>query len=251
MDELEYTYQNKRHCVGSHKFTDLNRFKDVWGLIASWLRIQDFKTLRFVNSSIERHTRLSFFQRVLVRLTKYVLYTMSNDMAQVVSRVHDSQSGGQLTLKLYQMQTCFFLKHVEIYRTEQVEWDALTQITNLVSLDVSANNLSVLPSAIGKFISLEVLDVSVNPLKTLPDDIGKLVNLQTLNVYTSQLTRLPDSIGLLAHLQRLDMTHNQLSSLPDSIGQLVNLKLLDLSLNRLTLDEASRLRALFGLRIWH
>ncbi|MBE7382461.1 MAG: leucine-rich repeat domain-containing protein [Leptolyngbya sp. SIO1E4] len=118
-------------------------------------------------------------------------------------------------------------------------------------LDLTGQNLTELPSEIGKLTQLEVLILGKwsdeyeyfgNRLTALPPEIGLLSNLKILQVAGdlsdrsngNQLSELPPEIGQLQSLQQLDLSENQLSALPPEIGQLQSLQQLDLSENQLS-----------------
>ncbi|MGA7178512.1 MAG: leucine-rich repeat domain-containing protein [Thiobacillaceae bacterium] len=112
--------------------------------------------------------------------------------------------------------------------------EAIGQLTQLQTLDVSGNQLTALPEAIGQLTQLQTLDVSGNQLTALPATIGQLTQLQTLYVSGNRLTALPATIGQLTQLQTLDVSGNQLTALPEAIGQLTQLQTLYVLGNRLT-----------------
>jgi small GTP-binding protein len=116
-------------------------------------------------------------------------------------------------------------------------------------LDLSRNQLRLLPAEIGELTNLTKLNLSGNPLKTLPAEIGELTNLSDLNLYGNRLTSLPAEIGELTNLTVLSLSGNQLKTLPAEIGELTNLTVLYLSGNQLkTLPaEIRKLTNLTGL----
>jgi Leucine-rich repeat (LRR) protein len=78
-----------------------------------------------------------------------------------------------------------------------------------------------------------VLNVSSNQLKLLPDSIGQLERLCILNASSNHLKALPDSIGNLKCLQCLDLRDNKhLKVLPASLAQATCLKDLNLDSRR-------------------
>ncbi|KAI5065188.1 hypothetical protein GOP47_0019883 [Adiantum capillus-veneris] len=131
------------------------------------------------------------------------------------------------------------------------------EFVNLVSLDLSRNQLKNLPGSIGELENLEVLDLQSNQLSMLPDAIGLLMNLKVLNVSGNMLVALPESLGgcrklvelnagfnQLAHisprfgydfsyLENLCLHSNKLTFLPPSVGKLKRLKVLDLHFNNI------------------
>jgi Leucine-rich repeat (LRR) protein len=107
-------------------------------------------------------------------------------------------------------------------------------VRHVIKLDLSHNNLSVLPECIDNFINLQVLRLHNNKLTTLPESIDNLTSLQTLSLYDNELSTLPTSIGNLTNLQILNLDYNQLTTLPESIGNLTNLQILSLYVNELS-----------------
>ena len=109
----------------------------------------------------------------------------------------------------------------------------LSFFINIVTLNLSNNQLTALPDSIGKLTNLVILNLSYNQLKELPPDIGKLTNLTHLYISHNQLKELPPDIGKLTYLEHLWLDSNQLKELPPDIGKLTNLVTLNLSNNQL------------------
>jgi hypothetical protein len=95
------------------------------------------------------------------------------------------------------------------------------QLTSLKKLNLS--EITELPDAIGRLVSLRELDLSSCKITKLPDTISSLKSLKKLNLSYSALAALPESIGNLSNLEELDFSHTPVETLPDSI---VKLKLL-------------------------
>ncbi|KAJ9582469.1 hypothetical protein L9F63_003162 [Diploptera punctata] len=77
---------------------------------------------------------------------------------------------------------------------------------------------------------LQVLDLSNNELIVLPKQLCKLKKLETLKVEKNNLIKLPPGIGNLSKLRTLAAGHNKLQYLPGSVKRL-RLDLLDLTYN--------------------
>jgi Leucine-rich repeat (LRR) protein len=139
--------------------------------------------------------------------------------------------------------------------------DTLTNITNLISLDLSNNELEFLPTSIDNLTKLIYLNLSNNKLRFLPYSISNLTNLAYLNLSENSLYELPDWIadeeehcGLdltdpknneeavsysihyltnLTNLKYLNLSGNDLRSIPNKIDNLTKLTHLDLNNNSL------------------
>jgi Leucine-rich repeat (LRR) protein len=106
--------------------------------------------------------------------------------------------------------------------------------STLQDLSLGANQITVLPPAIGALPRLRRLWLQHNNLRFLPEAIGKLGLLETLACFSNQLGTLPRRIGQLKSLSELDLSDNRLEALPQSIGQLYALQELSVQGNRLS-----------------
>ncbi|WJX94388.1 hypothetical protein P8452_75808 [Trifolium repens] len=107
-------------------------------------------------------------------------------------------------------------------------------IDSLVLLNLSTNQLSVIPDTIAALQNLEELNISTNLLGSIPDSIGLLQKLKILNVSGNKLSSLPDSISQCRSLVELDASFNSLTYLPTNIGyELQNLQKLLVGLNKI------------------
>ncbi|HEY0603880.1 MAG TPA: COR domain-containing protein, partial [Herpetosiphonaceae bacterium] len=74
-------------------------------------------------------------------------------------------------------------------------------------------------------------DLSHNQLTGIPEAVGRLAQLQELDLSHNQLTGIPEAVGRLAQLQRLDLDNNQLLGLPLPLQELSSLEQLYLHEN--------------------
>ena len=148
----------------------------------------------------------------------------------------------------------FYEEKRELVRNKLTEFpDAVLQLTNLKTLNLSHNQITCIPGAIGQLSHLTLLDLSSNQITQIPDAISKLSNLTWLLVSSNQITSIPDAIGQLSNLTLVNLSSNQITSIPEALGQLSNLTQLYLSSNQITsIPEAlGKLSNLTQLDLWN
>jgi len=126
-------------------------------------------------------------------------------------------------------------------------------------LELSNNNIEVLPPNIDLFINLLVLNILENPISNISEKICKLTQLQELNISNTNIQTIPLCISALPVLSAVNLSHNtnlllkniirtlsgikslkevnlsdcEIESLPVEIQQLTNIESLNLSNNSL------------------
>jgi Leucine-rich repeat (LRR) protein len=85
------------------------------------------------------------------------------------------------------------------------------------TLDLSGQELIVVPRELGFLKSLEALYLQRNKLTSVPPEIGELTRLRTLDLSGNNLENLPWTIANLAKLENLFIKGNPLSSLPAEV----------------------------------
>ncbi|XP_072033619.1 LOW QUALITY PROTEIN: DISP complex protein LRCH3-like [Amphiura filiformis] len=115
--------------------------------------------------------------------------------------------------------------------------DCIANLKALTYLNISRNQLSVLPPAICD-LSLEVLIVSNNKLVSLPPEIGLVKELLHLDVSCNEIATLPPHIGEMESLKELNVRRNHLQQLPDEMSRL-RLVMLDIACNKITVIPTS------------
>ncbi|KAI1913307.1 hypothetical protein LOZ61_002843 [Ophidiomyces ophidiicola] len=135
---------------------------------------------------------------------------------------------------------------------EQLEHAELYKLHGLVSLRVSNNKLSSLPSYFGDFASLRSLNMSSNSFRELPECLSRLPTLVDLDVSFNQISSLP-GLGKIQSLERLWVNNNTLAGpLGDDLENLVNLKEIDARFNEISAIEGlTQLIRLESLLIGH
>lgn len=67
------------------------------------------------------------------------------------------------------------------------------------------------------------LDLSGNNLRVIPGEIGHLVELMYLNLARNNLTMLPEEFGELWKLEKLDLSHNNFREVAGGLGVVTRL----------------------------
>ncbi|XP_067007214.2 leucine-rich repeat and calponin homology domain-containing protein isoform X2 [Anabrus simplex] len=125
------------------------------------------------------------------------------------------------------------LERLELYHnTIRSIPDTVVYLQSLLYLDLSRNQLSVLPSSLCQ-LPVEVLLVSNNRLSSLPEEMGRMKTLAELDVSCNEITYLPRQIGELPALKSLNLRRNLLTELPIEVTEL-HLERLVVSNNRIS-----------------
>jgi len=112
--------------------------------------------------------------------------------------------------------------------------EALENPDEVIRLDLSYQDLKVLPSSIGQLTKLKRLKLSHNQLKKLPEELFLLEDLRRLHLDDNQLKKLPTEFYGFAKLKKLYLQNNKLKDVSNDVGQLKMLRRLELSGNNLS-----------------
>ncbi|XP_034021208.1 DISP complex protein LRCH3 isoform X2 [Thalassophryne amazonica] len=110
--------------------------------------------------------------------------------------------------------------------------DSLLNLQSLTYLNISRNQLSVLPVVLFS-LPLKVLIAYNNKLVSLPEELGQLRHLTELDVSCNEIQTLPSQIGQLEALRDLNIRRNHLLRLPPELADLPLVRL-DFSCNKVT-----------------
>lgn len=164
-----------------------------------------------------------------------------------ISNVHERQLP-ELNLRNLNLQEIpeevFELRQLEALILGSLEWSKnsnkikrlshkISQLKNLVFLDLSENQLTELPKEISQLENLTELYLNSNQLTQFPIEICQLGNLQRLFLNGNRLTIFPKEISQLKNLRELHLNSNQLTEFPEEICNLKKIERLYLSGNRL------------------
>ncbi len=108
---------------------------------------------------------------------------------------------------------------------------SLGMLSELTTLNLSANLLTELPNTIGKISKIESLNLSENRFQNIPYIIVELSHLKHLDLNNNQIKNFPAIVDKLSRLEHLDLSNNQISTIPKNISNLSRLKYLVLTNN--------------------
>ena len=80
------------------------------------------------------------------------------------------------------------------------------QLSNLLSLDLSANQLHLIPDALHHLSRLHTLTVAENSLSQLPASLSALTCLVSMDAGNNQLSELPVGVSALTRLQHIKVS---------------------------------------------
>lgn len=124
-----------------------------------------------------------------------------------------------------------------IFSIDSIPTSLFINLTDLLFLDLSDNNLETLPPQTRRLANLQTLILNNNPLGHFQlRQLPSLINLETLHMKNTQrtLSNFPTNLENLIMLTDIDLAENSLPKVPESLYSLPNLKRLNLSDNEIT-----------------
>ncbi|BFU22502.1 leucine rich repeat / protein phosphatase 2C domain containing protein [Entamoeba histolytica HM-1:IMSS-B] len=110
----------------------------------------------------------------------------------------------------------------------------LSTLSNLRSLNLSANQISSFPNEITILTALTALNLTSNCLSLLPEVNTEHLHVQKFNASFNHFITLPNSLLSMTSLTSLELTDNNLLIIPSNFTVLIHLRYLSLSSNNLT-----------------
>lgn len=151
--------------------------------------------------------------------------------------------------KIRQIERLKTLKSLHLANTQRNSHNTdpylLGELTNLVELNLSSNQLVKVPEDLSSLKELKRFNLSENLIEKMPDNFGNWwPKLETLNLSRNKLAAIPPSLCKLCNLKRLYLNDNQLTfeGLPATLGKLHQLELFMAARNKLELIPESIFR---------
>jgi leucine-rich repeat protein SHOC2 len=105
--------------------------------------------------------------------------------------------------------------------------------SKLKEFRVSDNALEGVPSSLGKLRLLQLLDISFNQISLLPSEIGQCASLKTFRARGNRIRVIPEDFSKIPQLEELSVDHNPLVRLPIRVATMNTLKKLQYDIDNL------------------
>jgi len=132
---------------------------------------------------------------------------------------------------------------VNPFTNPAAELKKLSVLTELVTLNFSANKVNAFPDELCKLTNLSDLDLGYGMIKTIPASVDKLVNLKRLVLTKNLITSFPAAFFNLQKIENLDLSYCDFKALQPEFTML-HLNVLDVSYNK----NLATIPAIQGLR---
>lgn len=199
------------------------------------LNIESLKKIKIVgclkNSHIPEFGRLTNL--------KYLNLSSNGLTGNIPNSIKNSKNLKYMILKLNRLKfnelICELTNLVELdfssNELNQISY-SIGNLTNLSELNLKSNIIKNIPKSISNLKKLEVLDVSENKLRiNIIEPVLGLKNLKKLDLSFNEIEdEITNLIENLIHLENVNLCHNKIKgNLPSSIEKLTKLKFIDLS----------------------
>lgn len=105
-----------------------------------------------------------------------------------------------------------------------IPYRGLCNLPKLYTLDLSENDLTVVPEQVSKLKQIKKLNICHNHIKVVPDFIGELVELQEVNFEYNEITTISNGFGKLKKITSVNFTSNKIEIIPDAFFKCTSLK---------------------------
>lgn len=127
--------------------------------------------------------------------------------------------------------------NVSELKLEDLPWDVVVAVPNLVSFIADNNRLTEIPPSFCALKTLKIISFSNNRLTQVsPDAFVGMTECKELNLSCNRLPSIPLTLGMMRSLRELRLNHNAITDLPASLFEgpmAAQLRVLNLSHNKI------------------
>jgi Leucine-rich repeat (LRR) protein len=176
--------------------------------------IGDLSDLEILTCS---HNRLKCLPNTMYKLENLVQLDASFNKLKQLPRLPDNLEYFYIS-RNYISVISQHLLNLKVLSARENEIVNFPLFTTAIEIDLSFNELVMIPTNIYKLRVLQSLDLHSNHLTELPYEVGNLTNLTFLNLSHNELTCLQHKhVHKLRRLQELDLSWNPMTILPKCI----------------------------------
>ncbi|HZY81017.1 MAG TPA: leucine-rich repeat domain-containing protein [Cyclobacteriaceae bacterium] len=139
---------------------------------------------------------------------------------------------------------------LNLSRNNMTSFDEVKMPKGIARIDLSVNNLTTVPSWMGKLQSLNSLSFSNNRIERVEPGIEKIKGLEELSFYRNNLSEIPSHLYSMTSLKVVDLYYNRIPKVSPEIAHWKNVEILYLSNNALysipeEIGQLTKLRELY------
>ncbi|XP_042947040.1 receptor-like protein 7 isoform X2 [Carya illinoinensis] len=219
---------------------------DLTGQITSthWEELKNLVNLDLRDNSLNGSIPVSLFSHLSLRYLQLSNNQFSGELTNISSNVLEyldlssNNLEGAIPVSVFNFRGLKILSLSSNNLTGSVQLNMIHQLTNLSSLDLSYNSLSIEYDRIGSpslsFPNITTLKLASSKLKIFPDFLRTQSKLTTLDLsYNGIGGEIPNWIWKLPVLLQLNLSFNNLVALEGSSLTVSSLSILDIRSNRL------------------
>ncbi|GER39368.1 receptor-like protein [Striga asiatica] len=191
---------------------------------------------------IEKQSLLSFKQSLLDPLNKLSSWNARVDCCMWEGVICNNLTGNVVELHL---------SHCGLANSEPPLFDVNIILTNLATLDLSSNSLTVVPKWIFQLSSLIFLDLSNNSFEGPIPTLANCEKLQHVDLHNNHFnSTIPDWLYSCENLKYVNLGRNNLQgNISNAIANLTSLTTLDLSSNELSGEIPKEIASLCKIKV--
>ena len=222
LDTLPPSIGSMKNLLLLHVFN--NRLKSIPGAVGDLVALQSFfvfnNRLKLLPEELGQLANLASFQ------------AFNNSIENVPKAIGNLKSLTSLSLANNQIKKIdwvgglWSLQYLDVSKNEiTVLPRNIANAKRIQHLDISHNYVLALPIAIAELQELFHLGIQHNRIKDLPESIGNLRRLHTFLAWKNAISTLPFSFGNIgSSIENVDLRFNALKTLPSSLESLTSLK---------------------------
>lgn len=126
-----------------------------------------------------------------------------------------------------------------------LNFDEITNLTNLQGLYIDYNKLTSIPNNINNLINLRILRLHNNNITHIPYELCKLTNLEFIDLSSNLITKIPYEFYNLEKLKSINFSYNRLKYFPFDLPFYIKLEEINIKCNNIDLRKLMEMYNLY------